>query len=183
MRLDLAGTELRPGVWVMEDRRIDFRVGREQVLRITDATHTMTVERAGNTIRTMPVSLGKPGFTTRSGVKVIMTRQLEERMTSAETTGPNAYDVVVPYAMRMTTSGEFLHAAPWSEWAQGSQNVSHGCTNVSWDDGIWLYENTLVGDPVVTTGTGRPTETWNGLGGLWNYSWGEWQQRSADAQS
>ncbi len=183
VRLDLAGTELRPGVWVMEDRRIDFRVGREQVLRITDATHTMTVERAGETIRTMPVSLGKPGFTTRSGVKVIMTRQLEERMTSVETTGPNAYDVVVPYAMRMTTSGEFLHAAPWSEWAQGSQNVSHGCTNVSWDDGIWLYENTLVGDPVVTNGTGRPTETWNGLGGLWNFSWDEWQQRSAGAQS
>ena len=40
-----------------------------------------------------------------------------------------------------------------------------------------------MGDPVVTTGTGRPTETWNGLGGLWNYSWDEWQQRSAGAQS
>ena len=61
----------------------------------------------------------------------------------------------------------------------GSQNVSHGCTNVSLDNAIWLFENTLIGDPVVTVGTGRPTEEWNGLGGIWNFDWSEWQARSA----
>lgn len=79
----------------------------------------------------------------------------------------------------MTVTGEFLHAAPWSEWAQGSANVFHGCTNVSLATGVWLYTHTLIGDPVITTGTGRPTETWNGLGGIWNYSWAQWKARSA----
>ena len=93
--------------------------------------------------------------------------------------GSEAYDLDVPYAMRLTATGEFVHGAPWSEWAQGSQNVSHGCTNVSLDNAIWLFENTLIGDPVITVGTGRPTEEWNGLGGIWNFDWSEWQARSA----
>jgi lipoprotein-anchoring transpeptidase ErfK/SrfK len=181
VHLDLAGTELQPGVWVMADRRLDFEIGRSQVLRISDATHTMTVERDGTAIRSVPVSMGKDGFTTRSGVKVIMTREVSRRMDSStvDIGGAEAYDLEVPYAMRLTATGEFIHGAPWSEYAQGSTNVSHGCTNVSLADAIWLYDNSLIGDPVVTTGTGRPTEEWNGLGGIWNYSWDEWVTRSA----
>ena len=78
----------------------------------------------------------------------------------------------VPYAMRITWSGEYVHGAPWSEWAQGKQDVSHGCTNVSLANGKWLFENSLVGDPVETTGTGRPMEPGNGWGGGWNVSVG-----------
>ncbi len=33
--------------------------------------------------------------------------------------------------MRLTYSGEFIHAAPWSVGSQGSANVSHGCTGMS----------------------------------------------------
>jgi len=123
--------------------------------------------------------MGKPGFTTRSGTKVIMTREVSRRMDSATVNigGDEAYDLDVPYAMRLTSTGEFIHGAPWSEDAQGIENVSHGCTNVSLEDAIWLYDNTLIGDPVVTNGTGRDMEEWNGLGGLWNYTWDEWQQR------
>ena len=45
---------------------------------------------------------------------------------------PEDYDIDdVEYAMRVTYSGEFLHAAPWSVGSQGSANVSHGCTGMS----------------------------------------------------
>ena len=177
--LALAGTELGDGVCVMEDGETDFHVGLSQVLRIDDATHTMHVQREEGVVRTVEVSMGKPGFTTRSGTKVIMTREESRRMDSAtvDIGGDEAYDLEVPYAMRLTSTGEFIHGAPWSEHAQGSENVSHGCTNVSLEDAIWLYDNTLIGDPVVTSGTGRDMEEWNGLGGLWNYTWDEWQQR------
>ena len=37
---------------------------------------------------------------------------------------PEAYDIDdVEYAMRVTYSGEFLHAAPWSVGSQGYANV------------------------------------------------------------
>mgnify|MGYP006171307037 CR=1 FL=1 len=57
---------------------------------------------------------------------------LEKRMNS-ETVGiaegnPEYYDIDdVEYAMRVTYSGEFVHAAPWSVGSQGNANVSHGC--------------------------------------------------------
>jgi lipoprotein-anchoring transpeptidase ErfK/SrfK len=178
--VDLAEVEVADGIWG-EDRVIDFSIGRSFVMRVDDATHQMTVSRGGQVVRTIPVSLGKEGFTTRSGVKVIMTQEVSRRMDSSTVSigGSEAYDLDVPYAMRLTATGEFVHGAPWSEWAQGSQNVSHGCTNVSLANAIWLFDNTLIGDPVVTTGTGRSTEEWNGLGGIWNFDWSEWQARSA----
>lgn len=181
--IDLDRVRTSPQVWVMTDREIRFHVGRAQVLRIDDATKQMQVVRDGQVVRTVPVSMGKPGFTTRSGTKIIMTQERTHRMdsTTAGITGAEAYDVEVEYALRLTNSGEFIHAAPWSEWAQGSQNVSHGCVNVSTADGAWLYENTLVGDPVETVGTGRQAETWNGLGGIWNFGWQEWRSLSATA--
>ena len=40
---------------------------------------------------------------------------------------PDAYNIDnVEYAMRVTFSGEFVHAAPWSVGSQGYANVSHG---------------------------------------------------------
>ena len=42
--------------------------------------------------------------------------------------------------MRLTYSGEFLHAAPWSVGSQGYANVSHGCTGMSTANAQWLYD-------------------------------------------
>ena len=92
--------------------------------------------------------------------------------------GPDAYDEQVPYAMRITDSGEYVHGAPWNPDI-GAANRSHGCTNVRLDDAIWLYNTMQIGDPVITTGTGKAMERGNSLGGDWNVPWPTWTHGSA----
>lgn len=180
LHADLAGLHPAAGVWGAPDRDVRFRTGAAQVIRIDNASHRAVVERDGQVVRTMPVSMGKPGYASRSGVKVVMSRYRSFRMQSSSygvTSGPNSYDLVVPYAMRITNSGEFLHGAPWNTKI-GKANTSHGCTNLTLADARWLYENVQVGDPVITVGTGRSMESWNGWGD-WNLSWSAWVGRSA----
>src|SRR3546814_2744576 len=82
------------------------------------------------------------------------------------------------WAMRLTYSGEFIHAAPWSVGSQGSANVSHGCTGMSTENAGWLYDMTLRGDVVEYVGTDRPMEPYNGYGD-WNIPWSEYAAGSA----
>ncbi len=177
---DLRKVHAGPGLWGMRDAGATFRIGRSFVMRVSNAKHRMTVTRDGERIRTFGVSLGKPGFPTRSGTKVIMEKYVTHRMNSITVgiTGAEAYDLDVPYAMRITASGEFLHGAPWNPYV-GTMNHSHGCTNLTLSSARWVFGHVKEGDPVVTTGTGRPTESWNGLGGVWNVPWATWVAGSA----
>jgi lipoprotein-anchoring transpeptidase ErfK/SrfK len=173
----LSGVELAPGVWGKNRRSTSFRVGSAMISTVDVRRHTMTVKRDGRTIRTIPVTTGKQGFATRNGVKVIMSRESSRRM-DAETTGiarsdPEYYDVKVKYAMRLTHSGEFVHAAPWSVGSQGRANVSHGCTGMSTAHAQWLYSQSKVGDVVVYTGSKRPLEWGNGYT-VWDMSYDRW---------
>ena len=80
--------------------------------------------------------------------------------------------------MRVTYSGEFIHAAPWSTGSQGYANVSHGCTGMSTDNAVWLYAMTRRGDVVEYTGTDRPMTLDNGYGD-WNASFADYAEGSA----
>ena len=46
--------------------------------------------------------------------------------------------------------------------SQGRANVSHGCTGMNTANARWLYDNSLVGDVVVYTGSSRALEWGNG---------------------
>jgi lipoprotein-anchoring transpeptidase ErfK/SrfK len=143
----------------------------------------MKVVRNGTLLRSIPISAGKPGFTTRSGTKVIIEKFRRKRMNAATTgiseSDPEYYDINnVEYAQRVTYSGEFLHAAPWSVGSQGYANVSHGCVGMSTEAAGWLYGLTKIGDPVEVTGTDRHMELTNGYGD-WNLPWREYKQGSA----
>ena len=177
---DLRKVRAAPGVWGMRDTAGSFRIGRAFVMRVSNAKHTMTIARDGARIRTFGISLGKSGFPTRSGTKVIMDTHQSYRMrsTTVGITGSEAYDLDVPYAMRITNSGEFLHGAPWNPYI-GIRNNSHGCTNLTLSAARWVYGHVKEGDPIVTRGTGRSTESWNGLGGGWNVPWATWVAGSA----
>jgi lipoprotein-anchoring transpeptidase ErfK/SrfK len=108
----------------------------------------------------------------------------EERRMNSETVGisrddPEAYDIDdVQWAMRLTYSGEFIHAAPWSVDSQGRANVSHGCTGLSTADAGWLYAMTRRGDVVEYTGTDRWMTLTNGYGD-WNASYADYKAGSA----
>lgn len=171
------------GVYGQLSRTSSFTVGDALVSRVDVAAHTMRVYRNGTLLRTIPVSAGKPGFTTRSGTKVIIEKFREKRMDAA-TTGiseddPEYYNIEdVEYAMRVTYSGEFLHAAPWSVGSQGSANVSHGCVGMSTANAAWLYNLTRRGDVVEVTGSDRWMTLTNGYGD-WNVRFAEYRKGSA----
>lgn len=157
------------------DPTVKFRVGREMITTISANTLVGKVKRGGVVIRKVAVSLGKPGWETTSGIKAIMERYQMKRMVNR---GPEPYDVDVPYALRITPSGEYLHAAPWNLYNLGVASTSHGCTNLSMEDAIWFYEHAFEGDPVITKGTGLDVDWYEGPGALWNIDWADWTKRS-----
>jgi len=171
------------GIYGQESRQLDFHIGEAHVYKVNAKTHQMKVFSNGKLLRTIPITTGKPGFTTRSGVKVIIEKFETKRMNS-ETVGiaqdnPEYYDIDdVKWAMRLTYSGEFIHGAPWSVGSQGYANVSHGCTGMSDANAAWLFAMSQRGDVVEYTGTDRPMTFDNGYGD-WNESFAEYQQGSA----
>jgi lipoprotein-anchoring transpeptidase ErfK/SrfK len=171
------------GIYGQLSRTTSFTVGDAVVSRVDIRRHTMKVFRNGTLLRTLPITTGKAGFTTRSGTKVIIEKFREKRMNS-ETVGiaqgnPEYYDIDdVEYAMRLTYSGEFIHAAPWSVGSQGAANVSHGCTGMSTANAAWLYSISKRGDVVEYVGSGRPMTMTNGYGD-WNASFEDYKAGSA----
>jgi lipoprotein-anchoring transpeptidase ErfK/SrfK len=169
------------GVFGQKSRVNHFTVGRSMISKVNTKTGQMKVYRNGKLIRTIPITTGQqPEFTTRSGVKVIVEKDRRHDMNSEtigiDPNGPNGYNLKgVEFAMRLTYSGEFLHAAPWSVASQGHANVSHGCTGMSTANAGWLFENSMIGDVVEYTGTTKMMTLTNGLGD-WNLPFGEYSQ-------
>jgi len=161
-----SGTELAKGQWGKRTVTTKFEIGSDQRMTVNMAKHTMTFTRDGKTVRTMPVTTGKPGFSTRNGIKVVMDRESQVTMDAATTgidsTDPDYYNLKVNWAMRLTWSGEYFHAAPWSVGSQGRANVSHGCTGLSTANAKWLYDNVQIGDVAVFSGGSRSLEQGNG---------------------
>jgi lipoprotein-anchoring transpeptidase ErfK/SrfK len=171
------------GIYGELDRQVQFTVGDAHIYKVDAKTDEMRVYSNGRLLRTVPVTTGKPGFVTRSGTKIIIEKDRHKRMNSEtigiDPNGPNGYNIGdVEFAMRLTYTGEFLHAAPWSVADQGHDNVSHGCTGMSTSNAGWLYHMSLRGDVVVTTGTTRHMTLTNGYGD-WNESFAQYQQGSA----
>jgi len=171
------------GIYGQLSRTTSFHVGDALIMKIDVPNHVMRVRENGKLLRTIPISAGKPGFTTRSGIKVIIEKFRVKRMDAA-TTGidendPEYYNIEdVEYAQRVTYSGEFLHAAPWSVGSQGYANVSHGCVGMSTTNAAWLYGLTKRGDVVDVTGTDRYMTLENGYGD-WNLSYADYKAGSA----
>lgn len=181
---DARGRQIGQGLYGGAPSRIAFRTG-DQVLALVDAaTDHMTVRRNGVLVKTLPVTTGKPGFETRNGIKVVLGQEAQVRM-DGETVGiaagsSEAYDLEVQWATRVTWSGEYVHAAPWSVASQGHANVSHGCTGLSTENAHWFYQQVRVGDVVqVVNSHGPQMEPFGNGFGDWNVPWKTWLAGSA----
>ncbi len=178
VKADLDMVDLGAGVWGEGARSSTFSIGSATVSTVDIASHTMTVTQNGAVLRTMPITTGKPGFDTRVGTKVIMTKERTRLMDSDTVDIPEdsaeGYRLEVEYAMRLTNSGEFLHAAPWSVASQGTANVSHGCTGMSLDNAAWLFSISKPGDVVRYVNGSRPLEQGNGWTD-WNIPYDAWR--------
>lgn len=169
---DLVGTQ---------DREIRFSIGESVVSTVDVKKKTVTVEKDGKVVRTLPVSTGKPGFETWNGTMVVMEKMPSLRMNSESVGifGQEAYDLgSVKWDIRLTTSGTFAHAAPWNEGKFGRVNGSHGCIGLSTSDAKWFYEQLHVGDPVTVVKSTDTVQKNNGYG-AWNVDWATWKKGSA----
>jgi lipoprotein-anchoring transpeptidase ErfK/SrfK len=180
--LNLMGVRAKRGVFGEGNISSSFTTSVSMVTKVNALKHTATVYRDGQKVRTIPITTGKPGFETRSGILIITTKE-PTRVMDASTGGtdkkdPEYYRIQVQHAMRITSSGEFLHAAPWSVGSQGRANVSHGCVGMSTANAQWLFDQSNLGDVVEITGTGVPQNLGNGIT-VWTESWSQWLAHSA----
>ncbi|MGY1497449.1 Ig-like domain-containing protein [Streptomyces sp. QTS52] len=185
--LALRDVEGAPGVYGIQRRTFAFTVGRSQVSLVDAAAHTMEVRRDGDLLATVPITAGSPKNTTYNG-KMVVTEMLEVTRMNSRTVGfGGEYDIPdVPHAMRLTTSGTFLHGNYWAPDAFGNTNVSHGCVGLkdvkggsSDSPAGWFFDRSLVGDVIeVVHSKDKKVAPDNGLGG-WNMGWKEWTAGSA----
>lgn len=190
VKLKLRDIEGAPGSYGIQDKTITFTVGRSQVSTVDAAAHTMEVRRDGELLSTVPISAGAPKTTTYNGKMVVMEMFDVTRMNGQTVGFGGEYDIPdVPHAMRLTSSGTFLHGNYWlSPDTFGSSNMSHGCVGLRDDKGGgsdtpagWFFDRTLVGDVVeVVNSQDKTVAPNNGLGG-WNMSWADWVAGSAIA--
>lgn len=186
VKLNLDGVEGRPGVYGKQAKTFSFTIGRSQVSTVDASAHTMKVVRDGKQIKNIPITAGAPSTTTYNGQMVISEKYKVTRMNGATVGFGGEYDIKdVPHAMRLSTSGTFIHGNYWaSAGTFGSANVSHGCVGLrdvrgAYDKNTpaaWLFDNSLIGDVVIVKNSkDKQIAPDNGLNG-WNMSWSEWKK-------
>ncbi|MFF1477365.1 Ig-like domain-containing protein [Streptomyces sp. NPDC058301] len=184
VKFNLDGVEGRPGVYGKQTRTVKFTVGRSQVSTVDAAAHTMTVVRDDKTLKTIPISAGSPQNTTYNGQMVISEKYQVTRMNGATVGFGGEYDIKdVPHAMRLSSSGTFIHGNYWGDPSVfGTTNTSHGCVGLrdargagdSSTPAAWFYDRSLIGDVVIVKNSkDKQIQPDNGLNG-WNMSWAEW---------
>lgn len=182
---DLNGIDLGGGVWTAGSIDDTFSIGDARVSYANLQTEVMTVTLNGATVDRFPISAGSSEYPTMNGIHIVLDKEPVVHMVSS-TVGipvdsPEGYDEYVYDDVHISQSGEYVHAAPWSVYAQGVENVSHGCINVSPANALTFYNFSEVGDVVEVAGSIRPPLTsdegvrdWSGP------AWSEWAPAQVD---
>ena len=168
----LNGVEGAPGVYGQHTLTQRFTIGSSLIASVSTSGHHMKLYRDRKLIATWPISSGKPGDETPNGTYVTL-----EKGNPVDMVGPG-YNIEVPWSVRITWSGDYLHDAYWSVGDQGFSNVSHGCVNMSPANAETYYKMAVPGDPVKITGSPR-AGTWGNGWTVWFLSWKRWLRGSA----
>ncbi|MDO4909383.1 MAG: Ig-like domain-containing protein [Corynebacterium sp.] len=177
------GTDLGDGVYGGDDNETNFTIGDAVISTVDDSNKIITVTKNGEVVKTMPTSMGNAQNPTPNGVYTVGDRYDSIVMDSSTfglaVDAPGGYRSNVQYATQLSYSGIFVHSAPWSVWAQGNTDTSHGCLNVSPENAKWFLDFSKRGDLVVVSGTqGGTLSGTDGLGD-WNIPWETWKAGNA----
>jgi lipoprotein-anchoring transpeptidase ErfK/SrfK len=177
----LYGLAMGDGAFGRRDIASTFTIGRSYVLRGDTRTHRLLVYANGVQVADYPASYGldyDPGRMTHSGTHIVMSKFPVFYMSNPKYHYEN---VEARSAVRISSNGEFIHAAPWSVAQQGRENVSHGCINLSSANAEAVYNAVLPGDPVEVTGSSRQLGARDGDYYDWTIPWRDWLAKSAVA--
>ena len=156
----LNGIEGSPGVYGTHTLRQSFVIGGSLIAVANTRTHHVRIYLNRHLFADWPISAGRSGDDTPNGTYLTI-----EKQNPAHMKGPG-YDIEVPWSVRFTWSGDYLHDAYWSVGEQGFANVSHGCVNLSPAHAKTYYQLAVPGDPVTISGSPR--------GGTWDNGWTVW---------
>jgi lipoprotein-anchoring transpeptidase ErfK/SrfK len=164
-----------------------FTIGASHLSIADDATKQVSVYDGGKLARTMPTSMGRGGtdkvgnktlsFWTQPGVYTVMDKSNPVVMDSSTYGLPInshlGYKESIPYAVRISTDGIYMHELDSTVWAQGNTDTSHGCLNLNHDNAAWFYNFSVPGDVVEVRNTGgQPLQLWQN--GDWSVPWDQW---------
>lgn len=172
VRAALNGVRAAPGVYGTADVTRSFRIGASLIVVASTATHRLLLYRDGKLLHNWPISTGKPGDDTPNGTYLTIEKANPVRMRPADIAPgqPGYYDLWVPWSVRITWAGIYLHDAWWSVDEQGHTNVSHGCVNLPPAAAETYYKMAVPGEPVTITGSpvaGTDGDGWTD----WFHSW------------
>jgi lipoprotein-anchoring transpeptidase ErfK/SrfK len=156
----LNGVRGGPGLYGAHTLTQTFSIGRSLIAIANTARHRTQIYYNGKLRYSWPISSGRPGDDTPNGSYLTI-----EKANPVEMKGPG-YDLMVPWSVRFTFSGDYYHDAYWSVGEQGFDNVSHGCVNLSPAHAETYYELAVPGDPITVVGSPRA--------GTWDNGWTEW---------
>jgi len=168
----LNGVEGAHGVYGDHTLTQSFTIGNSLIVVASTVTHYMELYRNGKLFAHWPISTGRPGDDTANGTYLTL-----DKGNPVDMKGPG-YSIEVPWSVRFTWSGSYLHDAYWSVGVQGFANVSHGCVNMPPADAQIYYKMEVPGDPVTITGSPRAGIFGNGWT-MWFLPWNKYLEGSA----
>ena len=157
-----------------------YRIGAAMVSTVDIAAHTMTVRRDGQVLRVLKMSAGSPEYPTKGGAHIVLAKARVQLFDSATVGIPRnsaeGYYKKLPWSVRISNGGAFVHAQPGSVASQGIRNVSHGCINLNVSDAEWFFHLSRPGDVVdVVNAVVPPTLSDPGMSD-WNIAYSDWAQ-------
>ena len=171
VRAQLQGVDAGNDYWGLGNWTETFHIGDSHISYVDTASHRMTVYNNGQLQWNWPVSTGRPNLQTINGTLVVWYKSQVVKMDSLglgiPRNSPDGYFEDVYWDTAISVDGFFVHSAPWSVWAQGYQNVSHGCVNLSPSRAIDFFNFSQPGDVVVVQNSTRPAD--------WTDGEGDWQ--------
>jgi len=172
----LDGVDAGQGMYGVHTLTQSFEIGSSLIAVAGTRTHHVQIYLDGKLFGDWPISTGKSGDDTPNGTYLTMDKTNPEEMI-----GPG-YDIFVPWSVRFTLSGDFMHDAFWSVGEQGFANVSHGCVNMSPANAETYYNLAVQGDPVTITGSPKPGK-WGDGWTVWFLTWHQLLDGSATHQA